>query len=102
MDWLFKRYASPFLFIDGMIQTGRFTEFVFDFVKTVSDEREEQFNWEFWLHKVWEGTYEAFKMEIENEKKNRNMPARTIETTVNDSLKILKNFNPKMDGGEIE
>ena len=102
MDWLFKRYASPFLFIDGMIQTGRFTEFVFEFVKTVSDEKEEQFNWEYWLHKVWEGTYEAFRTEIENEKKNKNMPARTIETTVNDSLKILKNFNPKKDGGENE
>lgn len=95
MDLLFKRYASPFPFMDGMIQTGRFYDFVADFVKTVNQEKEDKINWEFFLHKVWEGTYDDFVSGIENNKKNQNMSKRTIETTVQDSLDILKNFKPE-------
>ena len=40
MDLLFQRYASPFLFVDGMIQTGRFAEFVIEFIKTTNQEKE--------------------------------------------------------------
>lgn len=99
MDLLFKRYASPFLFLDGMIQTGRFHEFVVEFAKTITEEREEQRNWEFFLHKVWEGTYTDFCEDIENNKKNLTMTKRTIETTVQHSMNILNNFNPN-EGGE--
>lgn len=100
MDLLFQRYASPFLFIDGMIQTGRFFEFVTDFIRTTNQEKEDQLDWEFWLHKVWDGTFEEFKRSIEVNKENQNMSEHTIETTVNNSLDILKNFNPPIEGGE--
>lgn len=101
MDRLFQRYADPFLFMDGMLQTGRFTEFVFEFVKTTNQEKEDQLDWEFWLHKVWEGTFEEFRAGIETNRKNQNMSEQTIETTVNNSLDILKNFNPPpKEGGE--
>lgn len=101
MDLLFKRYASPFLFIDGMIQTGRFSEFVVEFVETINREKENEYNWEFFLHKVWEGTFEEFREEIENSKQNRGMTDRTIETTVQHSMNILNNFNPaESEGGD--
>ena len=94
MDQLYKRYADPFSFMNGMMQTGRFSEFVSEFMKTINKEMEDDLDWEFFLHKVWEGTFQEFKEEIETNKKNQALDKRTIETTVQDSLNILGNFNP--------
>ena len=99
MDLLSKRYASPCFFLNGMIQTGRLDEFVGDFIETVQKEKEEQVNWDFYLHKVFEGTYNDFIDEIETNKKNQRMSGRTIETTVQHSMDILNHFNPD-EGGE--
>ena len=98
MDLLFKRYASPFSFVDGMIQSGRFHEFVVEFANTITREKEEERNWEFFLHKVWEGTYQDFLADIENNKRNLAMTKRTIETTIQHSMNILNNFNPNKGG----
>lgn len=98
MDQLFKRYADPFSFMDGMIQAGRFFDFVVDFVKTINQENEEKFNWEVWLHKVWDQSYKDFMTEVETDAENQNMSAETIETTVQESLDILKNFTPQQGG----
>lgn len=95
MDLLHQRYASPFSFIDGMIQSGRFEEFVVELIKTVNKEKEDEFNWEFYLHKVWEGNYQEFLEDVENNKKNLTMTKRTIETTVQHSMNILNNFIPE-------
>lgn len=95
MDWVHQRYASPFLFMNEMVRSGRFNEFVVEFVNTIAKEREEKQNWEFFLHKVWEGTYQDFIADVENNKKNLAMTKRTIETTVNYSLNILNNFKPE-------
>lgn len=100
MDLLSQRYASPFSFVNGMIRTGRFCEFITNLVKTSNEEKEEQFRWEFWLHKVFAGTYNEFKEEIKNNEQNLSMPKETIAETVQDSLDILKTFNPKPQGGE--
>jgi hypothetical protein len=99
MDLLFKRYADPIPFVDGMIRTGRFHEFVISFMKTVNREKEDQLDWEFFLHKVWEGSFRDFKEDIETNKQNQAMSDQAMETTIKESMKILKNFNPN-EGGE--
>ena len=98
MDQLFKRYADPFSFMDGMIQAGRFFDFVVYLVKMINQEKEEKMDWELWLHKVWDKSFDEFKTEIETDTANRNMSAETIETTVQESLDILKNFTPQQGG----
>ena len=98
MDLLFKRYASPFLFMDGMIRTGRFDEFVDEFISTINAENEETTNWDFYLHKVQEGSFKDFIDELENNKQNQNMSEETIESTVQKSLSILNNFTPTERG----
>jgi hypothetical protein len=98
MDRLYQRYAYPFSFIDGMILTMRFEEFVTEFVSIVGKEKEEKADWEFFLHKVWDGSYKEFKDSIETNKNNQNMSKRTIETTVKESMNILKNFKPDKGG----
>jgi hypothetical protein len=100
MDLLFKRYANPFPFMDGMIQTGRFYEFVRQIIEKENSEREEQTAWEYFLHKVWEGSFADFLSGMENDKKNKQMSEKTMETTIKDSMNILKNFNPIKKGGD--
>ena len=99
MDLLFKRYASPFLFLDGYISTCRFCEFIGEFAKTVVAEKEEAVNWDFYLHKVQEGTFKDFVDELKTNKENAEMSKADMEATVQESMNILKNFNPT-EGGE--
>lgn len=95
MDLLSQRYASPSFFMDGMIQTCRFSEFVTEFVKTFNQEREDKLDWEYFLHKVWEGTFQEFRDSIKINTENQDMSKETIEATVKDSMNILNNFKPK-------
>ena len=100
MDLLHKRYASPFPFMDGMIKTCRFSEFVDSFLQTVSKEKEEETTWEYFLHRVWDKSFKAFTEEIKTDEQNQEMSVQTIETTINESLAILHNFKPEQNGGE--
>ena len=100
MDLLYQRYASPFSFMSGMIQTGRFSEFVDNFLEAYKEDREEQHYWEFYLHKVFEGSYQEFKDEIETDRANQTMSRAEFETTVQHTMNILNNFSPKEEGGE--
>lgn len=94
MDLLFQRYASPFPFVDGMIQTGRFSEFVDEFMKA----KIESDRWDLYLHKVWDKTYEDFKRESEVFQNSRNLTESEVETTIKHSMNILDNFNPTQGG----
>lgn len=98
MDMLYQRYACPFLFMDGMIQTGRFTEFVENLTATVSKEKNDQRLWEYYLFRVWEGSFDAFKEGLETDAKISAMSANEIETTVQYTMNILQNFNPEKKG----
>ncbi len=81
-----------------MMQTGRFCEFVEHFVSTTTEEKKEKLQWEFFLHKVWEGTFADFKRENETNEQNASMSDQAMETTINHSMKILNNFNPDKGG----
>lgn len=98
MDLLFKRYASPFSFVDGMIQTGRFCEFVREFWQTAYKEKDEETSWQYYLHKVFEGSYADFKKELKTNREHQNMTEKTFETTYKHSMSILQNFNPEKGG----
>lgn len=100
MDLLYQRYASPFSFMDRMIDTGRFAEFVDEFIKTYNKEKEDDLDWEYFLHKVYDMTFKEFKEQIKVNSETQNMSVKNIETTVNNSLDILNNFTPK-EGGEV-
>ncbi len=98
MDLLFKRYASPFIFLDGYIQTGRFCEFIDELGEIFSKEEEEQKLWEVYLHKIWDKSFVEFREQLETDRNNRNMSKGDFETTITHSMNILKNFNPEEKG----
>ena len=87
MDLLFSKYASPFSFIDPMIQTLRFSEFVDEFLTLESEKKE----WEFYLHKVFNKSFDEFKNSMEQPKASEEQ----VETTVQNSISILQNFIPE-------
>lgn len=78
-----------------MIQAGRFRDFVISFWNTSAKEENEQKSWDFYLHKVFEGSFTEFIEGMKQEAKERNLSAETIEATVNESMNILRNFNPE-------
>jgi hypothetical protein len=96
MDLLFKRYASPFLLLDGYIQTSRLCEFIDSLCKRkVEDDR-----WEYFLHKVWDKSYPEFIEAIETSQELHNMSEKDVEKTVQKSMNILQNFSPQGEEGE--
>lgn len=98
MDLLFKRYASPFLLLDEMILTGELLEFVTHMVEQVNEEQE----WEFFLHKVFDKSFKEFKDALNESQPVQctKMSESEIETTVNESRSILMGFIPETEGGE--
>ena len=98
MDRLYQRYADPFSFINGMILSGRFHEFVSSFWNHTQKELNEEKSWDFYLHRVFEGSFDDFMKAQKTEAEHRNMSKQTIETTIKNSMNILNNFNPEKGG----
>ena len=96
MDLLFKRYASPFLLLDGYIQTGRFCELI----QTLCEQKIEEDRWEYFLHKVWDKSYTDFCEELSTVQAAQDMTDDKMEATVQTSLEILNNFKVPPKEGE--
>lgn len=101
MDRLFQRYADPFSFVDNMMRVGRFSDFVVQFIRTTAEEKEESRNWDYFLHRVFEGSFIDFCESLKDAERNANMNEQEIETTLNNSRDILNHFNPETVGGEM-
>ena len=94
MDLLFKKYASPFVLLDGYIQTSRFCEFIHAFVK----QKQEDDRWEYFLHKVWDKSYTDFCDALQTTQELQEMTNTDIETTIQKSIDILGKFHPPKEG----
>ena len=87
MDLLFTRYASPFCLLDGLIMTNSLNSFVDDFFDFVNEER----NWEFFLHKVYDKSWSEFSNDIEQ---SENQTPIDLGATLVKSKNMLSNFTP--------
>lgn len=80
--------------LDGMISTGRFTEFVYSFVKASNEEKEEKTIWECWLYKVHDKSLKEFKEELKLKTTESAAPTQfDIQETVKVSFKMLEGFS---------
>lgn len=91
MDLLFTRYASPFVLLDGFILTNSFNNYVDDFFGFINEDRE----WEFFLHKVYDKSWSEFSKEI---KQSENQKPVDLGATIVKSKNMLNNFTPE---GEV-
>ena len=91
MDLLFTRYASPFVLLDGLILTNSLNNFVNDFFNIVNEERKEKSQWEFFLHKVYDKSWNEFVNDIEQ---SENQTPIDLGATLVKSKNMLSNFTP--------
>lgn len=94
MDMLFKRYSNPFPLLDCMILSGGFSTFVSSFMAAVREEENEKTAWEYYLHKVYSGSFNDFMDSMKSESDHKAMEKGAIEATVKNSMNILNNFKP--------
>ncbi|MCI7043365.1 MAG: hypothetical protein MR992_14810 [Lachnospiraceae bacterium] len=87
MDLLFHRYASPFLLLDQIIPSGDLSEFI----STVWKIRDEEMQWQYFLSKVFDKSFEEFKESL----KPQGMTKQEIETTIKDSMTMIDSFIPE-------
>lgn len=94
MDLLFKRYASPFVLLDNLILISSSSSFIDDLFNLISKEKEEQIQWEFFLHKVFDKSWKEFNDEV-----NQPINDEPIDlgATVVKSRNMLNNFTPESE-----
>lgn len=98
MDRLYQRYAYPFSFIQDMISVGRFCEFVDNLWTTTEKEQNDRELWEFYLHRIYDKSFDAFKEELRIHAMNRNLSAQNLEATIKNSMSILNKLKPEKGG----
>ena len=91
MDLLFTRYASPFVLLDGLILTNSLNNFVNEFFNIINEERKEKSQWEFFLHKVYDKSWNEFVNDI---KTSENQTPIDLGATLVKSKNMLSNFTP--------
>lgn len=82
MDMVYHRYANPVPLLNEMIISGCFSELV----ETIMKEKETEQQWEYYLHKVWDKSFDDFRTQMNAESKARN--EFDLEATLEDSMNI--------------
>lgn len=78
--------------VDSMIRTRRFYEFVREFIEMHNEETKEKTLWEFYLHRVFDVSFQDFKDSLPQEV---DVPSDAeIAETIFCSSDMLNSFNP--------
>lgn len=82
------------MLLEQMVQTGRLTEFIHEFVDIKNEELMEKNIWELWLHKEFEGNpqYPEFRERF-NKPANAPEEHEDYETIVKNSQEILNSLS---------
>ena len=94
MDLLFKRYASPFVLLDILILISSASSFIDDLINHINKEKEEQIQWEFFLHKVFDKSWKEFNDEVNQPINDEKID---LGATVKKSRNMLNNFTPESE-----
>lgn len=92
MDQLFKRYAGPFILLDNLIQTGSLSGFIDDMFKFINEETQERTQWEFFLHKIYNESWNDFSDRIKSDENSKTVD---LGATLKNSREMLINFTPE-------
>lgn len=95
MDLLSQRYANPYAILDDMIRNGQLHEFSNEIMKIISEEKDRNTMWEFYLHKVWEEvSFDEFTKSCgtQSEEAEKTMPKEEAVKIIKSSGDILNDF----------
>lgn len=103
MDLLTEMYASPFLLLDEVIRNEQFSEWVDMFLNKLNkkqQEKNDQMLWEYYLHKVYDKSFNDFKASIgadigTGQPSNNVMDEAKKQDIVKKSEDILNSFHPE-------
>ena len=96
MDLMFKRYSDPFSFIDAMLCYGSFSSSIDDVLKKIDDDT----MWQFYLHKVFNKSFQDFLSENKAEKHTPISKAE-FDATIEMSQSILNGLDPPDEDGGL-
>ena len=95
MDLLAQRYASPLLILDEFIRIHQLYDFVTEILKEIADEKIHDARWQFYLHKVFDMSFEEYVRRCEEpQHEDQEMSHEEIGNVINDSKKMLEGFMP--------
>lgn len=93
MDLLSQRYASPFFVLDEFIRLGQLHDFIQGIMQVIFEEKKEKYRWEFFLHKVFDKTYEEYLNIVEGtDNEAHSMTDDEIIQITAQSRDLLNNF----------
>jgi CRISPR/Cas system-associated exonuclease Cas4 (RecB family) len=96
MDLLYKRYASPFSLLDNLIVNEQFNEYVQFLLNKEAEEKNDNMLWEFFLHKVYNKSFNEWKEEIKSKSQSKDaMNEAKKEEIIAKSNAILQGFVPQ-------
>lgn len=93
MDLLFKRYASPFDYLNILLESGNFERGIINILETENDDK----SWEYYLSNNPHNKSSFVDWKKENNRKmqaQRPMSKAEVDATVRKSQDILNNFKP--------
>ena len=94
MDLLAQRYASPFVVLDEFIRLKQLHEFLVQTLTRIADEKVHDARWQFWLHKVFNMTFEEYVRKCEEPEQTAEIDFAEIGGIVSDSKAMLAGFVP--------
>jgi hypothetical protein len=96
VDLLAQRYASPFLILDEFIRIHQLYDFVAKILRTIVEEKVHEARWQFYLHKVFDMTFEEYVRRCEKpQHEDQEMSHEQIGNIILDSRKMLDGFIPE-------
>lgn len=96
MDLLAQRYASPFLILDEFIKLQQLHEFTLEILKTIADKKVHDARWEYYLHRVYNKSFEEYVRMCENPQTDESeMSHEEIGNVINESKMMLNGFIPE-------
>lgn len=83
------------ILLDKMILSKRLAEFVRETIKVRNDELIDNARWEFWLHRVFDMSFEDYLAKVDSKVETmEQLPDVALEATVRDSMEMINSFCP--------
>jgi len=86
---LYKRYGKPLELLQQMVEIGQLADFINELVQIRNEELQEKTMWEYYLHRVYDMSFEEFMKQTKEPEAPETMGKDRMVEIVKDSLDIL-------------